>query len=64
LSTVRKDQKTICHFNHYIEETEAVKITKEFEERVLPTLHDFIDLGLGFQDGQPPPVRKKHFPIA
>lgn len=42
--------KTIQIFNYYIEPTEAGKLTKEFEEKILPILHDFIEIGTEFSD--------------
>lgn len=63
LSTISKDKKTLSYFNHYIEESEAAKITKEFEDKILPILHEFVELGIGFQDTMLV-TKKRHLHVA
>lgn len=43
--------KTVQIFNHYVEPAEAGKLTKEFEDKMLPLLFDLLLSGQCLQDG-------------
>ncbi|CAD8198282.1 unnamed protein product [Paramecium pentaurelia] len=48
---MEKDKKIAQIFNHYVEAVEVGKLTKEFEEKMLPLLLELLTQGNSFQEG-------------